>query len=127
METGPRALVRAGDGTVGTPAAMAWTHSGDSQPSWGKGRTASRGTIRGTVVLNCLAPLSPAGLRLWQRARWNQRSRLQSREASVMRPRPGFKDSSAVSRADQVLRRPCQPRLQNHTLARWQLCCDEGK
>ena len=47
---------------------------------------ASRGTIHGNVVINCLALLSPAGLQLWRRAQWNQRSRPQSREVSEMWP-----------------------------------------
>ena len=89
MATGPRALVRAGDGTVGTPVAMASGITLVTPSQAGEREMASRGTTRGIVVLN-----SPAGLRLWQRARWNQRSRLQSREASVMRPRPGFNPPS---------------------------------
>ena len=117
METGQQALVRAGDVTAGTLAAMGSGLTLVTLSQAGERAMASRGTIRGNVVISCLALLSPAGLRLWWRAQWNQRSRPQSRDVSVMRPLPGFNPSSVVLRVDQVLRRPRRRWLLNHILA----------
>ena len=117
METGQQALVRAGDVTAGILAAMGSGLTLVTPSQAGEKVMASRGTIRGNVVISCLALLSPAGLQLWRRAQWNQRSRPQSREVSVMRPLPGFNPSSIVLRVDQVLRRPRRLWLQNHILA----------
>ena len=58
-----------------------WNNSGDSQPSWGKGNGKSWHNIVESWQSTTWSALSPAGLRLWQQVRWNQRSRLQSREA----------------------------------------------
>ena len=60
METGPRALVRAGDGTVGTLVAMAGGPILVTLSHAGERGTASRGIIRGNVVINCLAPPQPS-------------------------------------------------------------------
>ena len=56
MATGPRALVRAGDGTVGTPVAMAGGIILVTPSQAGERGMASRGTTRGIVVINYLPP-----------------------------------------------------------------------
>ena len=84
MGIGQQALVRAGDATAGILAARGSGLTMMTLSQVGERAMASRGTLHGTVVISCLALLSPAGLQLWRRAQWNQRSRLHSREASVM-------------------------------------------
>ena len=106
MEIGQQALVRAGDATAGILAARGSGLTMVTLSQVGERAMASRGTVHGTVVISCLALLSPAGLQLWRRAQWNQRSRPQSREVSERRPHPGFSPSSVVFRVDQVHCRP---------------------
>ena len=96
METGQQALVRAGDATAGILAARGSGLTMMTLSQAGGRAMASRGTIRGNVVISCLALPSPAGLQLRRQAQWNQRSRLHSRETSAtLLPRTSQQGSSA--------------------------------